>query len=422
LGAPWLVNPVLAGINVVLAYAVLRELYSRRTARLAVLLLCVSPWHLFMSMNFMTHTFTLTCALAGLLGIALARRTGKTRWAWLAGAMAGAGSLTRPLDGLIAASLMGLWAVGAGGRRLRLPAIAALIAGTALVGGLILPYNKVLTGSLTRSPLMAYSDKHYGPKSNDYGFGPERGLGWGLDAYPGHTPFEALLNAELNGSSVNTELFGWSTGSLILMFVLVFSGKARRADYLMLAAIAVVLLAYAPYWFTGGPDFGARYWYLILVPCVALTARGVEILVDASAPGTTKKDTRALLPVLALCGMTLVSYFPWRSIDKYYRYLHMRPDIVRLAQTYRFGRSLVLISGERHPDFASAAIYNPLNLRAGATIYAWNRSPALRDEALKAYAGRPVWLVDGPSITRSGYKVTAGPLDAQSLIGTGPSR
>jgi hypothetical protein len=63
LGMPWLVNPVLAGINILLAYLFLREVYSRRIARLAVLLLCLSPWNIFMAMNFMTHTFTLTCAL-----------------------------------------------------------------------------------------------------------------------------------------------------------------------------------------------------------------------------------------------------------------------------------------------------------------------------------------------------------------------
>ena len=80
LGAPWLVNPVLAGLNVIAIYLLLGELYDRRTARMAVLLLCTSPWYVFMAINFMTHTFTLTCALAAAVAVARARRTGKARW------------------------------------------------------------------------------------------------------------------------------------------------------------------------------------------------------------------------------------------------------------------------------------------------------------------------------------------------------
>jgi asparagine N-glycosylation enzyme membrane subunit Stt3 len=42
LGEPWLVNPVLNGLCVLLAYALVRELASRRTARLVALLLVAS--------------------------------------------------------------------------------------------------------------------------------------------------------------------------------------------------------------------------------------------------------------------------------------------------------------------------------------------------------------------------------------------
>ena len=106
-GAAWLVNPVLAGFNVLLTYWLLAEAYSRRTARIAVLLLSLSPWYLFLGMSYMTHMITMACALAGFLALAAARRTGHARWAWLAGAAAGAGSLIRPLDGVIVAGLLG---------------------------------------------------------------------------------------------------------------------------------------------------------------------------------------------------------------------------------------------------------------------------------------------------------------------------
>ena len=65
LGVPWLVDPVLAGISVFLAYALLKHVYPLRTARYATALLAASPWFLFLGMSFMTHMLTLTCALCG---------------------------------------------------------------------------------------------------------------------------------------------------------------------------------------------------------------------------------------------------------------------------------------------------------------------------------------------------------------------
>jgi len=410
-GAPWLVNPVLAGFNVLLSYLLLSELYPRRTVRIAVLLLCVSPWHVFLAMSYMTHTATMTCSLLAFLGVARARRTGLLRWACLAGIGVGLGSTIRPLDGLIAAVLTAAWAIGPGGRRLRFPALAALGAATCLAGALALPYNKALTGSAITSPLMQYTDEQYGAKSNAYGFGPDRGLGWPTDAYPGHTPFEAVINAELNGATVNTELFGWSTGSILLIGALLVSGAVRRADYLMLAAIAAVVLAYAPYWGNGGPDFGARYWYLMLLPAIALSARGLESL-EERMPAAGRQNVRATVAVAALCALALVNYFPWRSLDKYRHYLRMRPDVQALAKRHHFERSLILVRGERFPDYASAAIYNPLDLHANQPVYAWDRNPAVRAQVLREYADRPVWIVEGPSVTGAGFRVAAGPVSA----------
>jgi hypothetical protein len=98
----------------------------------------------------------------------------------------------------------------------------------------------------------------------------------------------------------------------------------------------------------------------------------------------------------------------------------MRPDVRVLAQDYHFGRSLVLVRGEQFPDYASAAVYNPLNLQANAPVYAWDRDRAVHDQVLQVYADRPVWIVEGPTITHAGFRVAAGPLKAAALtVGTG---
>ncbi len=393
LGAPWLVNPVLAGCNTLLAGRLLGRLYDAETARGALLLLCVSPWHLYMAMNFMTHTLALTCALVAALGVAQARESGRAAWGWLAGAATGMASLVRPLEGLALGACLGLWAAGAGGRRLPFKALAGFAVGAGLVGGAVLPYNRHLTGDPGLFPIMAYNDKYYGAKSNDLGFGPERGMGWQLDPYPGHGLRDALVNTALNASSVNIELFGWSTGSLLFAAALLFSGRFQGADRLMVGAMGAVFVVHIFYWFSGGPDFGARYWFLMLAPLTALTARGIQRLGGGR-------------PALVLCLLSVLNYFPWRAVDKYYHYLNMRPDL----RERDFGRSLVLVRGARHPDYASAAAYNPLDFGSGATVFAWDRNEEARRQARRAFSDRPVWLVDGPTVTGDGFRVVAGPL------------
>lgn len=418
LGAAWLVNPLLAGLNIVLTYAFLRELYARRSARLAVLLLCLSPWFVFMGMNFMTHTSTLTAALIAAIGTARLNKTGRLRWAGVSGIAIGLVSLIRPLEAVALAGLLGLWALWGGRRRLfGLARVSAMAVSAAIVGGIGLVYNARLMGDPTRFPIMAYTDEYYAPGTNDLGFGPDRGLGWtGLDPFPGHGLADVLVNANLNTFAVNVELFGWSAGSLFLIAVLLFAGRVRKEDGLMLAAIAAVVGIHSFYWFSGGPDFGARYWFLIIVPCAILTVRGLESLERRFGawkgfPGTV--GARLEIGVLFLCFSAIATFFPWRAVDKYHHYRGMRPDIRQLAQRHEFGRSLVLIRGERHPDYASAAIYNPLDPQAPAPVYVWDRSDSVRADVLEAYGDRPVWVVAGPSVTGAGFRVIRGPLRAE---------
>lgn len=418
-GAPWLINPILAGLNVLLVYLFIQEIYDRRVARMSVLLLCVSPWYVFMAMNFMAHTFTLTCALLAFLAIARARRSASAAWGWVAGFAVGMVSLIRPLDGLVMAAVLGAWAMGFWGKRLKAASIASFVLGTILVASVVFPYNKALTGDPTVFPLNAYYERYFGPKTNALGFGPERGLGWPIDPFPGHSPVESLINANLNGFSINIELFGWSTGSLLFVALILLSGKLRRSDYLMLALAATVVGLYSYYWFSGGPDFGARYWYLLLIPLVAMTVRGAELLerMLQPLPYGAHGSIYSFIAIISLCAFSLMNYFPWRALDKYHRYLGMNPDILHIAKRHSFGKSLILINGDEHPDYASAWMYNPLDPYAQVPIYAWDRNPEVRARVLRAYSDRPVWLVTGPKLNHGEFQVVAGPLSADELLG-----
>ena len=419
LNAPWLVNPVLGGINILLTYLLLQMLYSRRLARISVFLLCLSPWFIFMAMNFMTHTLMLTCALGATLGIFWARQSDSVYGMLGAGFALGMLSLIRPLEGLLMAVLLGLLLISLYGRRIRVRLFVVLIVMTGIVAGLILPYNKYLTGKVTTFPINQYTDQFFGPNSNSFGFGPDRGMGWAIDPYPGHSPLDAIINANLNTYASNVELFGWSVGSLLLASIFVFSGHYKSSDLLMLALIFAIFAMYFFYYFSGGPDFGARYWYLMIVPLVTLSVRGIQVLekkLTISKPGHSAVMTRVMIGVLFLSLISLVNFFPWRAIDKYFHYLDMRPDVHDLAKKFDFQKSLVFIRGDQLPDYASAAAYNPVDLSSDQPIYVWQRDPKSLTNVVSAYPSRSVWFVDGPSISGRGFEMIAGPLSSSTVL------
>ncbi len=289
-----------------------------------------------------------------------------------------------------------------------------------VTGALVLPYNARLTGSPRTFPIMAFTDKYYGPGTNDLGFGPDKGLPFGgIDPLPGHGPLDVVVNAAFNSFQVNVELLGWSVGSVLLLVLAVTAGRRlARADWWQLAVIAMIAGIHSFYWFSGGPDFGARYWYLIVVPCVALVARAIGRMRWPDESGALASSSAARAPALAL-GLvlcTLTVFVPWRGLGKYRNYRGMQPGVRVLAKERNFGRSLVLVRGRRFPDYASAAAYNPVDLHADAPVYAWDVDKAIRDSTILAYGDRMIWFVDGPSLTHDGFRVAAGPLSAPQAL------
>lgn len=414
----WLVNPLLAGFCVILTYIFFQEFYSRRFARIGILLLCCSPWFIFMAMSFMSHIFTLVCALVAAILLSRSLKNSKLSYAFGAGLAIGGLSLIRPLDGVIVALLFGVWTliVSPTWKNKILTSIFLFI-GTITTASLVFPYNKSVTGNAFLLPMDAYYTKYYWKNANGLGFGSDRGMGWALDAFPGHSPLEAVLNSVLNTFSMNIELFGWGFGSLILVVCLIISGFLQKKDIWAIVSIIAVVGGFGFFWYHGGPDFGARYWFLCIIPLVALTVRGIEWLSEKTANENTKNSNPVVLVVLAiLCLSSLLTYFPWRSLDKYYHYLGMQPGILELNERHNFGKSLVLISGNEHPDYQSAWVYNPVNFEGDSSIYAWDKNPEIRKKLLQAYSDRIVWFVDAPSITNSGYKVRQGPIEAKELL------
>ncbi len=409
-GAPWLINPLLTGVNVILGDRLLRRFYDPPTARIGTILLATSPWQLFLGMSYMNHQWVMFLALLATLGVARSRESGHAAWGWFAGGALGVMALARQLDALVLAILLGLWGLGLGARRLRLPALLGLVVGAILAVSPILLYNTQLTGKPQVFPVMLYAEATVGPNANAYGFGPDRGMGtgWAHDPRPGHDPLDGLLNTNLNTTAMQVDLFGWPIGSLAFVLAFAAFGRWTRSDRIMVSVCLAVLIAYFLNYFGGGPDFGARYWHLMALPLIALSARGMSLILTG-APSTTEGAGRAGMTLLLLLTSALFLFLPWRATNKYHHYRGMRGDLRQMASDPTFDHSLMLIQGKEMPDYESAIPYSTIDLLHGP-IFAWDRSPEVRSRLLDSFSDRTVVIVSGPSRTGGPYTVVAGPL------------
>ena len=416
IGASWLVNPLLTGLTVLAAFLLFQQLYSLRFARMATVLLCCSPWFIFMGMSYMSHMATLFFSLTATLLLMRGVRKKSSLLVLIAGIAVGMIGLIRPLDAAIVGLLLAIWALyNSETWKARVSVTAILTIGMVAIALLSLPYNEAVTGSSWLSPSDAYYNKYFWPKVMALGFGPERGMHWGLDAFPGHSPLEALVNGALNIFLLNTELFGWGVGSLLLVALLAVSGSISKKDIWAVIVIASVVGAYSLFWYHGGPDFGARYWFLCIIPLVALTVRGAEWLSQGGG-NTGHFDLRVVLALAVICVLSLAVFIPWRISDKYYHYLGMQPGIEQLAKDRDFGRSLVIVRGSEHPDYQSAWVYNPVNFEGKDPVYAFDKNAEVYTELLRKYSDRPVWIVNGPALTGADYAIVRGPVDPSELL------
>lgn len=445
-GAGWLVNPLLGGLNVWLMARVARAIgLSTATATVAAILLAVSPWHLFLAMSLMSHTLSLTLTLIATWSIVHVRHTRRLLAIIPAGATIGFVGINRPLEGVAVALVLGCVMLAPMGssntgtgtgtgtgtptqpwwrtlhwRTLHWRDTVLLATCTALVGGLVLPWNKFFTGHASTFPVMRYMDLTYGPGRNALGFGPQRGLGWqGLDPLPGHGAPDVVINALLNLSQIDVELFGWAAGSLLLPLVALMRRHRSPRDLTLAATIVALVLVHSVYWFSGGPDFGARYWFLAIAPLVLLSASALTAndMQPASVASHALPALPALLPGAALCiCVALAVFVPWRARDKYVGYRGMTAAARPLLTDARYDAAILLVRGRSHPDVASSVIYNAIDPNDREALFAWDRDADVRRRLATAYPQRAFFIVDGPSLTGDGYRVVAGPYAADALL------
>jgi hypothetical protein len=410
LGAPWIVNPVLGALAVLLTHAVTRRVYGLGTANVVTMLLALSPWQLIMSAEFMGHPLSLVLGLLALLALTEARER-PVRWAIVGGIAMGALLLTRPIDAIFFGLAFIVWMIVESHARVSFSALAlgGVLAG--LIAAIVFPYNQALTGSATLAPHMMWTDRRWGPGVDRLGFGSNIGIPvWrNIDPLPGHGIADVMLNLNKNLFTANWELFGWACGSLVLLIAYLATGGFRKRDTLMLAVAGSFIVGHSAYWFSGGPDLGPRYWYPAIVALVALACRGGAELAQrlrSTAPDAAGRI--ALFATVATLGGVLIM-LPWRVVTKQSHYRGVSGDVRRVAASRHIVSGLVFIRSPFREDYQSAFNLNPSTLDDAATIYAYDAGLESRRRVVARFSNRSVWVIGRPD-SSAALRLLSGPL------------
>lgn len=408
-GAPWLVNPLLGALAILLLYLIGVEIYGRRVGLAAAVLGALSIWHLLMSSTMMSHTASMTFNAAFLLFAWRSFRRPTVSNGLAAGAALGFAYLSRPYNAAVFAlpflavlafrtlrDLRGRW------RNALAFAVPAALAGAAFF-----LYNAGTTGD----PFLPGYIARYG-KAYAVIFGRAATLDFDF------TPLASFMQIGENMASLNETLFGWPLTSFWLLLFVLWAARARPADrgkdLLLFSGFISLIVGFFFFW--GAFIFiGARMFYDGLPLLVLLSAKGLveaETLLAGRFPRLGPAGWRKVLAVV-LAAFTLYAFavrFPAWSRPAASEWYYARYDR-NMAGSSAGLRNALAPFGLRNAVVIVKFMYAPLSgfptgwwtsgffldtpSLDGDVIYANDRGPAANEELARSFPDRTFYIYAG---------------------------
>ncbi len=376
LHVPWLVNPVLAALSIWPLYRIIDRGFGPYLARLAVLLLLVSPFYIFMSASFMAH------ALSGLLSLialdqALLYSQDKRRFRiLLIGGLIGALFNIRAYNSILLLLPLAVVLLPMLIKRPRqlvamLPAMALALG----IGSIQLMVNHNLTGNVFRfaqDEYFALTEEQ--PTCHRLGFGEDVGCKneHGQFGFPnGFYPEDAVKVTSQRLTSLSLNLFG-TPMALLLLVLPCAAGRIRKETAALVALLLSLIIGYFFFYYHGN-CYGPRFYFEGIGAMVFLIALGLSRLMDWMQLLSRRFPAiqRLLLALPISLGLTLFLFgLFWLNPQLWDNYKHFREvddSLHRLVQQEEIHNAVVLIPGStvsymygfnfNEPDFDQDVIF-----------------------------------------------------------------
>ncbi|MFC1716096.1 ArnT family glycosyltransferase [Candidatus Poribacteria bacterium] len=390
LGIQWGINPFLGAAMLGILYWVFKIWYNEQTARLALILLCLSPFFLFMTSSFHSHLPCLFFLTVFLLFLSLGHGNGKWYHFLLSGLCLGMALITRPYTALLVslpflARYFVLRRFREVARRLLLFAI-----GFAVPLGFLLYYNNALTGHPLRFPFLVAN--------------PQEKIGFG---HMEHTPLKGLKNTAEMLQLLKLNLFGWPCGfSFLALFIVL--GRKHRWDVVILASILCLITGYGFYHWIDF-SFGPRFYFEVLPFLILLSARGMirfpEYIRRIGFGRTSREQLENFVYSFVLVSFLLAFIFYIPPLTRMYHQDYneiVNTRVASFARENRITRGLVFMKNiAGYNVYASGFLANMLDFQ-GDIVYAQDRGEEQNRAVISAYPGRNVFLFEFDRIKRTG--------------------
>ena len=307
LGAPWLINPILAALSILLFFYLGKEIYDRRVGMLTALLGAVSIWFLVMSSSHMSHTSCMFFTGVFLLFVFRSYRRPTVLNGVLAGAGLGMALLIRPHPAVFFSLpfllVLGILFLKSPRTRWR-NGLAAAASGLVFLT-VFLAYNAATNGHPLR---MGYEVSH----------GPGHGIGFGKSGYMDvpHSPQKGSEQLGLYLGEMNNRMFGWPLSSFLGLVPLMIAFRWRRGqsrrDLLLFSGFLSLFVSLFFYWGTF-VLIGARMVFEAVPVFFLLTARGIDLSYAWLAGRfRTRGPARARLTMAVCLAVFILFAFFWR--------------------------------------------------------------------------------------------------------------
>jgi hypothetical protein len=298
LGAPWIVNPALAGWTAASVYRFASKVTDETTARLTAILFGTSPFVLLMSASQMNHAGALAFMMFGVAALPDWLNASDPRTLRSAALRIGFGfaasAAIRPYEAAVLGAVVGVFQLAHAQRSpQRTRSLGWQILGGALPIAILLYANAQQTGHALLFGYDALNGISHRP-----GFHVDP---TGVD----FTPLQGIHHVSSYLLLLNTSLLGGPIPSVLLVVAaLALASRATQWDYLIVALIVAILVAFACYWaesFFVGP----RFLYSAVPFFIMLVATLPRSLAGRMPSATLARAARLLIPLAAVIAWVL---------------------------------------------------------------------------------------------------------------------
>jgi len=418
LGVPWVINPVLHGLTVVVGTGVATRVGGQRGGWFAAPLLACAPGLALQAGSGMSHVLCALLTVSAVYVVELSRdhQTLPIRLAVALGGALGWLGLTRPLDGMVVSLVVAAWIAWRSPRPRWLWALAPMVA----AAGLLALQNHLLQGDWTRFAQHEWFARgetpfedagfRYTDTCNRLGFGPEHGCQPTEGTY-GHTPGKAWgwVTRDLRLAAV-LWLGAWLTPLLIVPLAFDDDETRSRRSFtgFALALLAALTGAYSLYWL-GGECYGPRFLHAA-APCVVVAAAlGLAIAFERLPRVPVVAASLMLVPL----GWTLVRALPdleqhWNvdgRLERFERDWDRGPALILVGYGPAFAqwRDLSFTTGMSRMGLSAIQRRGMWIERRGGDLHYAEFQPALVDATRARFPERPAYVLVLTSDPRLDY-------------------